>query len=45
MLTALRAKGYEEGKDFIFLRDLAAKHFERDWAKRFPRALVMVLMK
>lgn len=43
MIAALKAKGYEEGKDFIFVQDPAAKHFEADWAKRFPRALVMVL--
>ena len=45
MLTTLKAKGYEEGKDFEFVRDPAAKHFEADWAKRFPRALMMVLGK
>lgn len=45
MLTALKAKGYKEGKDFVFIRDVTAKHFEADWAKRFPQALVMVLRK
>jgi predicted alpha/beta superfamily hydrolase len=45
MLTALRSKGYEENKDFVFIRDAAAKHSEADWAKRFPNALVMVLAK
>lgn len=43
MLTALKSKGYKEGKDFIFVRDPTAKHAEADWAKRFPRALVTVL--
>lgn len=43
MLTVLKSKGYEEGKDFVFVRDPTAKHFEADWAKRFPQALVMVL--
>lgn len=43
MIMALKAKGYAEGKDFVFIRDLTAKHFEADWAKRFPRALMMVL--
>lgn len=43
MLTALKAKGYQEGKDFIFLHDPTAKHFEADWAKRFPNALKLVL--
>jgi predicted alpha/beta superfamily hydrolase len=45
MLTALKAKGYREGKDFVFLRDAAAKHSEADWAKRFPNALMLVLGK
>ena len=39
MLTALKVKGYQAGKDFIFLRDPTAKHSEADWAKRFPNAL------
>ena len=43
MLTKLKSKGYEEGKDFVFVHDPTAKHFEADWAKRFPRALVTVL--
>src|SRR5689334_4816515 len=45
LLTALKSKGYEEGKDFVFLRDPTAKHSEADWARRFPRALVTVLGK
>jgi len=43
MILALKAKGYAEGKDFVFVRDPAAKHFESDWARRFPRALMLVL--
>ncbi len=43
MLTTLKAKGYKEGKDFVFVRDPGAKHFEADWAKRFPNALMLVL--
>jgi len=43
MLTALKSKGYEKGKDFVFLRDPTAKHSESDWARRFPRALATVL--
>jgi hypothetical protein len=43
MLSALKSKGYNEGKDFLFLRDPTAKHSEADWAKRFPKALVTVL--
>lgn len=45
MISALKAKGYEEGKDFVFVPDPAAKHFEADWAKRFPNALRLVLGK
>jgi enterochelin esterase-like enzyme len=45
MLTALKATGYQEGKDFLFLRDPTAKHFEADWGKRFPNTLVIVLGK
>jgi len=43
LLTALKSKGYKEGKDFVFVRDPTAKHAEADWAKRFPRALMTVL--
>ena len=45
MLAALKAKGYKEGKDFVFILDAQAKHFEADWAKRFPNALLSVLGK
>ena len=45
LLTALKSKGYKEGKDFVFVRDPNAKHSEADWAKRFPRALVTVLQR
>jgi predicted alpha/beta superfamily hydrolase len=43
MLAALKSKGYMEGKDFIFLHDPTAKHFESSWAARFPNALKLVL--
>jgi predicted alpha/beta superfamily hydrolase len=43
MIATLKAKGYEEGKDFTFVHDPSAKHFEADWAKRFPNALRAVL--
>lgn len=42
MITALKAKGYQEGKDFVFVLDATAKHSEADWAKRFPNALTLV---
>lgn len=45
MLIALKAKGYRDQKDFIFLRDPTAKHSEADWAKRFPNALMTVLRR
>jgi len=43
--SPLKAEGYEEGKDFIFifLHDPTAQHFEANWAKRFPNALMLVL--
>ena len=45
MLAALKSKGYRDGKDFIFIKDLTAKHSESDWAKRFPNALISVLKR
>ena len=45
MLSALKAKGYHDGKDFLFLHAPAAKHSEGDWAKRFPNALMTVLRR
>jgi predicted alpha/beta superfamily hydrolase len=45
MLTMLKAKGYAEGKDFVFVHDPAAKHSEGDWAKRFPKALMLMLAR
>ena len=45
MIKALKAKGYQEGKDFVVVIDPNAKHSEADWAKRFPNALQLVLKK
>lgn len=45
MISALKAKGYNEEKDFVYLVDSAARHFEADWAKRFPNALMLALRK
>ena len=45
MLTALKAKGYSEGRDFLFLLAPTAKHSEADWATRFPNALMIALVK
>lgn len=43
MIKALKSKGYEEGKDFVVVIDPTAQHNEADWAKRFPKALQLVL--
>lgn len=43
MLTALKEKGYKEGKDFIWIKDAEARHFEAAWAKRMPIALKAIL--
>lgn len=39
MIKALEDKGFEEGKDFYFIKDKNARHFESAWAKRFPYML------
>jgi predicted alpha/beta superfamily hydrolase len=39
MFVALKAKGFQEGSDYVYVRDPDAKHFEAAWAKRFPSAL------
>ena len=43
MLASLERWGYQEGKDWVFIHDPTAKHFESEWAKRFPDALVRTL--
>lgn len=43
MMTALKQKGYKEGKDYFYTIDSGAKHFESDWAKRFPNAIRITL--
>jgi predicted alpha/beta superfamily hydrolase len=43
MLNALKQKGYTEGKDYFFISDPEAEHFESSWAKRFPDALMKCL--
>jgi predicted alpha/beta superfamily hydrolase len=45
MISALKSKGYKEPKDFAYIVDSNARHFEADWAKRFPNALTLVLRK
>lgn len=43
MLPLLKAKGYKEGVNFIFIQDKNARHFESEWAKRFPNAIKWLL--
>jgi predicted alpha/beta superfamily hydrolase len=43
MINALRSKGYQPGTDFYYFINLSAKHFEKDWGKRFPSAIINVL--
>jgi predicted alpha/beta superfamily hydrolase len=45
MVAALKAKGYKEQKDFVYIVDSNARHSEADWAKRFPNALMLALRK
>lgn len=45
MIRALKEKGYKEQKDFVYIVDPNARHFEADWAKRFPNALMLALRK
>lgn len=43
MITALNQQGYQEGKDYFYEVIPSAKHTESDWAKRFPKAITLVL--
>ena len=43
--SALKATGYREGKDFLWVQDPEAEHFESAWAKRLPQALEWLLGK
>jgi len=43
MLASLEQWGYRQDKDWIFIHDTNAKHFESAWASRFPGALVRTL--
>ncbi|MHC2991062.1 histidine kinase [Pontibacter sp. HJ8] len=42
MLNALQQKGYREGKDYFWVRDPEAPHFESAWARRMPLALKLM---
>lgn len=43
MITALNQRGYQESKDYFYEIIPLAKHSEPDWAKRFPKAITLVL--
>jgi enterochelin esterase-like enzyme len=43
MLKALDGQGYKRGKDYFWVNDVTANHFESDWARRMPAALVWLL--
>ncbi len=45
MIAALKQKGYIENKDFFWVHDKSARHFESDWAKRMPKAFELMLEK
>jgi len=45
MLEALEIKGYKKDKDFFWILDKEARHFESDWAKRMPNALQLIYAK
>jgi len=45
ILPILKAKGYKEGVNFIFIQDKNARHFESEWAKRFPDAIKWLLKR
>ena len=39
MLDALDNKGFQRGKDYVWIQAPEAEHTESAWAKRFPNAL------
>lgn len=43
MIKALNAKGYLKNKDYFYFKENKARHFEADWARRFPKALTFIL--
>jgi predicted alpha/beta superfamily hydrolase len=42
MLQALKAKGYHEHKDFVWVKAPQAEHNEAAWARRMPGALKLI---
>lgn len=45
MINLLKSKGYEDGKDFVFIIDKNAMHNESAWAKRVPKMLKILFAK
>jgi predicted alpha/beta superfamily hydrolase len=43
MIAAMKAKGFQEHRDFVFVKAPAARHSESDWAKRLPAAMKLVI--
>lgn len=39
IMPVLQEKGLIENEHWVFIQDVEARHFEGDWAKRFPNAL------
>ena len=39
MMQALDVRGYRKGKDYFWVKDKEARHFEAAWAARMPAAL------
>jgi predicted alpha/beta superfamily hydrolase len=39
MISILKEEGYKSGKDYLYVIDKDAEHFEAAWAKRIPGAL------
>ena len=45
MLITLKEKGYQRGRDFEWVCEPDAPHFETAWARRLPSALRLLLGK
>ncbi len=41
MLAVLKAKGYKEGENFVFVKDPLAEHTESAWARRIANPLLL----
>jgi len=43
MINALNAKNYINTKDYFYIKEQNARHFEAAWARRFPKAMIFLL--